>query len=266
MTANTLQILTPSTLGPRDLLNELLNRQRVLTLYALLMLAAMIPTLVLAVVDERTLREVGIWAKPLKFMASTALFALTTAWFMGLLPQARRNAPVSRAVVWTLVWTSLFEVAYISLQAALGAPSHYNMADRFHAAMFALMGLAAVLLTGTQAVLAWQIYRHSAQRPLPVAAQAVLAGLVLTFVLSTVSGFMLGGQQPPAGSGLPRSARPARPGRSAGPRHRPGRRTRCPAWAPGRQTGRAARRHPRTGRAGTRPAHCPPGSARRCRA
>jgi hypothetical protein len=66
MTANTLQILTPSTLGPRDLLNELLNRQRVLTLYALLMLAAMIPTLVLAVVDERTLREVGIWAKPLK--------------------------------------------------------------------------------------------------------------------------------------------------------------------------------------------------------
>ena len=203
MTANTLQILTPSTLGPRDLLNELLNRHRVLTLYALLMLTAMIPTLVLAVVDERTLWEVGIWAKPLKFMASTALFALTTAWFMGLLPQARRNAPVSRAVVWTLVGTSLFEVAYISLQAALGAPSHYNMADRFHAAMFALMGLAAVLLTGTQAVLAWQIYRHSAQRPLPVAAQAVLAGLVLTFVLSTVSGFMLGGQQPPAGSGLP---------------------------------------------------------------
>ena len=94
-------------------------------------------------------------------------------------------------------------MVYISLQAALGAPSHYNIADPFHAAMFALMGLAAVLLTGTQAVLAWQIYRHSAQRPLPVATQAVLAGLVLTFVLSTVSGFMLGGQQPPAGSGLP---------------------------------------------------------------
>jgi hypothetical protein len=119
MTANTLQILNPSTLGPWDLLNELLNRQRVLTLYALLMLAAMIPTLVLAVVDERTLREVGIWAKPLKFMASTALFSMTTAWFMGLLPQDGRHSPASRAVVWTLVWTSLFEVAYISLQAAL---------------------------------------------------------------------------------------------------------------------------------------------------
>mgnify|MGYP001254075025 CR=1 FL=1 len=217
MTANTLQILAPSALGPRDLLNELLNRQRVLTLYALLMLAAMVPTLVLAVVDERTLREVGIWAKPLKFMASTALFALTTAWFMGLLPQARRNSPTSRAVVWTLVWTSLFEVVYISLQAALGAPSHYNMADPFHAAMFALMALAAVLLTGTQVVLAWQIYRHSPQRPLPVATQAVLAGLVLTFVLSPVSGFILGGHKPPSGSGRPATDPAGRPAAAAPP-------------------------------------------------
>jgi hypothetical protein len=203
MTSNPLQILAPSAFGPRDLHNELLNRQRTLTVYALLMLAAMLPTLVLAVVDDRTLREVGVWAKPLKFMASTALFALTTTWFTGLLPQNLRNACVTRAVVWTLVWSSLFEVAYISLQAALGSPSHYNIADPFHAAMFVLMAVAAVLLTGTQAVLAWQIYRHSPQQPLPVATQAVLAGLVLTFVLSTVSGFMLGGHQPPAGSGLP---------------------------------------------------------------
>lgn len=203
MTSITRQILAPTGLGPRDLLNELLNRQRALTVYALLMLAAMVPTLVLAFVDDRTLREVGIWAKPLKFMASTALFSLTTAWFMGLLPSGGRASPAGHAVVWTLIGTSLFEVVYISLQAALGAPSHYHIADPIHAAMFVLMAVAAVLLTGTQAVLAWQIYRHSPQRPLPVATQAVLAGLVLTFVLSTVSGFMLGGHQPPAGSGLP---------------------------------------------------------------
>jgi len=203
MTSNPLQTLAPSAFGPRDLLNELLNRQRALTVFALLMLAAMAPTLVLAVVDDRKLREVSIWAKPLKFMASTALFSLTTAWFMGLLPSGGRHSPARRAVVWTLIGSSLFEVVYISLQAALGAPSHYHIADPFHAAMFVLMAVAAVLLTGTQAVLAWQIYRHSPQRPLPVATQAVLAGLVLTFVLSTVSGFMLGGHQPPAGSGLP---------------------------------------------------------------
>jgi hypothetical protein len=184
MTANTLQILDPSTLGPWDLLNELLNRQRVLTLYALLMLAAMIPTLVLAVVDERTLREVGIWVKPLKFMASTALFSLTTAWFMGLLPQARRNAPVSRAVVWTLVWTSLFEVAYISLQAALGAPSHYNTADPFHAAMFVADGLgrrAADRHAGRPGVadLIGQAVEHGIERGCLGAKQGVQHGGVL---------------------------------------------------------------------------------------
>ena len=30
-----------------------------------------------------------------------------------------------------------------------------------------------------------------------------MIGLVLTFILSTISGFMLGGNQPPAGQGLP---------------------------------------------------------------
>ena len=33
--------------------------------------------------------------------------------------------------------------------------------------------------------------------------QTVVIGLVMTFLLATVSGFVLGGQQPPAGVGLP---------------------------------------------------------------
>jgi hypothetical protein len=64
------------------------------------------------------------------------------------------------------------------------------------------MAAAAVLLTATQAVLAWLIARHSASRA-TVVTRAVVAGLVLTFVLATASGFLLGGQQPPAGTGLP---------------------------------------------------------------
>jgi len=45
--------------------------------------------------------------------------------------------------------------------------------------------------------------RHHAVRPLPIAAKAVIVGLVLTFVLSTVSRLMLGAKQPPAGTGFP---------------------------------------------------------------
>ncbi len=182
---------------------EALRRNRILTGYALLMLALIVPALFLMMIDERVVRDVGVWVKPLKFMASTALFALSAAWFIGLLPEFARASRANHAMVWMLVLSSLFEVAYISVQAALGSASHYNLSDAFHAAMFGAMAIAAVMLTATQAFLAWQIHAHHRERPRSVAVHAVIVGLVLTFVLSTLSGFMLGGNQPPAGSGLP---------------------------------------------------------------
>ena len=54
--------------------------QKILCGYGVLMALVLLPTLALSWVDVRTLREVGIWAKPMKFMAGTALFALTTVW------------------------------------------------------------------------------------------------------------------------------------------------------------------------------------------
>jgi hypothetical protein len=94
-------------------------------------------------------------------------------------------------------------VVYISYQASQGAASHYNVADPFHAFMFGVMGLAAVGLTASQAWLAWEIWKEQGVAGLPVEALGVVIGLTLTFVLSTISGFMLGGNQPPAGQGFP---------------------------------------------------------------
>jgi hypothetical protein len=144
---------------------------------------------------------VAIWAKPLKFMFSTALFAATMAWAIGLLPEAVRRSRTVRTLAWLVIGTASFEVGYISLQAALGSASHYNTADAFHAAMFGLMGLAAVVLVSTQAVLAHALLRHV--RPLTPLVIALAIGLVLTCVLSIISGLLLGGLKPPAGIGLP---------------------------------------------------------------
>ena len=71
---------------------ELLSRQPLLTVFAGLMLALALPTTVMLAVDDRTWRDVAIWAKPLKFMLSTAAFAATTAWFVGLLPRDMRTS------------------------------------------------------------------------------------------------------------------------------------------------------------------------------
>jgi hypothetical protein len=181
---------------------ELMSRQSVLTIFAVIMLALALPTAVLMILDDRTWREVAIWAKPVKFMLSTAAFAAITAWFVGLLPKSVQASPLVHRLAWIVVITSTFEVGYISLQAALGQGSHHNMGDPLHAALFGLMAIAAVGLTATQAVLAGLIWRHSHERD-SVFVRSVIVGLMLTFALATASGFMLGGQQPPAGTGLP---------------------------------------------------------------
>ena len=85
--------------------------------FALLFLALMLPAAVALGLDERLLRGVNVWVKPLKFMAALALLALTTVWFAQYLPAAVRQARAFRALVWTLMLTGGFEVGYISLQA-----------------------------------------------------------------------------------------------------------------------------------------------------
>jgi hypothetical protein len=102
-----------------------------------------------------------------------------------------------------LVLTSAFEVGYITLQGAMGNGSHYNVSHPLLALMFGLMATAAVGLTATQGYLAWVVNKNGLTWGQPVFVQSVVWGLALTFVLATISGFVLGGLQPPAGQGLP---------------------------------------------------------------
>ena len=189
--------------GPSALLAEAWARQRTLTLLALVLLAAMLPAAVAMGFDTREIRGVNVWVKPLKFMASLALFSLSTAWFIGLLPSARRHTRAMRFVVASIVVAGGLEVAYITLQAALGQASHFNLGDRLHATLFQAMGAGALLLCVTQGVLAVQISRHARHDISPAWRLAVVRGLWLTLLLGAGAGVVLGGIQPPAGSGVP---------------------------------------------------------------
>ncbi|MBX3635005.1 MAG: hypothetical protein KF683_06390 [Rubrivivax sp.] len=206
MTANTLP-LPPAAAGgwlPQfaAALRTLWRTDRRLVAFALLMLAALLPAALGLALDDRVLRGVNVWVKPMKFMLSVALLALTTAWFARHLPAAVRQGRAYAALGWTLIATGGFEVGYITLQAALGQASHYNVGSVFHGVMYTLMGAGAIALTATQPWLAWLLWRHG--EPLPRAyRQAVLLGLVLTFVLGAGAGILLGDRQPPTGPGLP---------------------------------------------------------------
>lgn len=189
--------------SPAELWSEALERQRTLTLAAVLIWAAMLPTLVAYGLDDRTVREVNVWVKPLKFMASIGLFWFCTAWFIGLLPEARRRDANVRALANVALGAGLFEIVYITVQAALGQPSHFNDSSPFHQLMYTLMGLGALAMTATQPVLAWHIARHGRTELPPLWREAVVIGLVLTFVLGAGAGGVLGSVQPPSGAGWP---------------------------------------------------------------
>ena len=107
------------------------------------------------------------------------------------------------AIVWTLIGTGSFEIAYITLQAGLGQASHYNETDALHAALYVLMGIGALTLSATQPALAWQLHRHGDRTLAPAYRLSVLLGLVLTFVLGAGVGMLLSNMQPPTGPGLP---------------------------------------------------------------
>lgn len=188
----TLQLLerAPPTL-PR-IVAELRRRQPALAALGLVLLALALPTAIASLLDPRLLGGVSVWTKPLKFMLSASLFALTAAWFFGYLPQARRRAWPARLIVWTVLVTASFEIAYITLQGALGQRSHFNDSSVLHQALFQLMGLAAVLLTATAGLLAQQIAHHGERDLAPAYRLAVVLGLAMTAALGIISGAAIG--------------------------------------------------------------------------
>jgi hypothetical protein len=102
--------LAQLNLWQAPLASTLLERQRRLTWFALLMLLGAIAAMAVAMFDDRLIRGANLWFKPIKFMLSTALFAWTTAWLMGLLQPAQRQTVGMEAMVWVLMVTALFEV------------------------------------------------------------------------------------------------------------------------------------------------------------
>ena len=127
-----------------------------LVAYALVMIAVLLFTYAWSLNDHRFIHEVGIWVKPMKFMASTALFALTTVWVLKCANSSVGQTEVFGWIVALLVATSLFEVVYIGYQASQGAASHYNMGDPFHA--FMLGGNQAPAGQGIP-IVGWHFYK-----------------------------------------------------------------------------------------------------------
>jgi hypothetical protein len=88
----------------------------------------------------------------------------------------------------------LFEVVYIAWRASRGEASHFNIGTPLAGAMYCLMGLGAVTLTGCAGWLGWRVLREPGLALSPLLRQGVGWGLVIGCVLGTLSGAYVSGQ------------------------------------------------------------------------
>lgn len=167
------------------------EREPALVATGLVFLVAMVPTLLAALVDDRTLDGVGVWAKPLKFEASLSLFAFSLAWFFPMASASFRRSAAGRFAVWGFILPAALELAYIAWRASRGEASHFNQSSVTAAVQFGLMGIGAVLLTAAAPALAYGIARRDAPPAAPATRLAAILGLVLTFALGGTEGLLM---------------------------------------------------------------------------
>jgi hypothetical protein len=169
----------------------------------------LLPTALAHALDARTLAGVGVWIKPMKFQLSLFVFLVTLALFVPLAGPAFRHSAAGRFVVFGPVLAAVFEVAYISLRAAMGQASHFNESSLVAGLGYALMGVGAVVLTTAAAVLGWRVWRArlegAAAGPSPLMRRAIAGGLLMSGLLGLFTGAAIsaGGSSFVGGGPLP---------------------------------------------------------------
>ena len=125
-----------------------------------------------------------------KFAISISIYLVTTAWLVGLLRLSERRR---RYVEWSLVGALGLELALITMQAARGTTSHFNLTTPFDAAVFAAMGVTIVYAAAVAAYLLYEFARQRPDVPAPVL-WGIRVGLAI-FLLANLEGFAMVGAQ-----------------------------------------------------------------------
>lgn len=173
-------------------------------------LALSLPLLWLGWADDRLIDGVSVWLKPWKFHVSIAVHLLTLAWLATYLRDTPERARAFGRLSGVALVCAAFELIYITWRAARGEPSHFNTGTPLAGAMYTLMGIGAVLLTGCAGMLGLWVARARDFAHGPVLQRGLATGLLLGWALGTLTGAYVSAQTghsvggtPGAGAGLP---------------------------------------------------------------
>jgi hypothetical protein len=99
--------------------------------------------LILAHFRHLQVNGTNAWYKPFKFALSIGIFCWTMGWYTGYLQPSGQI----RLYSWAMIILLGFELIYITLQAARGQLSHYNISSPLYTSLTVTMALAAIAAT-----------------------------------------------------------------------------------------------------------------------
>ena len=142
-----------------------------------------------SLVDSTQILGINRWIKPMKFSISIAVYLWTLAGYLYFL---RGRETASRVIGWGAAAMLVGEIILITMQAARGTTSHFNLATRFDGAVFSLMGMMIVVNTALIVYLTYLYFRERFELP-----KAVLWGMrfgLIVFLLASVEGGYMSAQ------------------------------------------------------------------------
>jgi len=114
---------------------------------ATLVFATAVPILAVGrYIDTRQLNGDGVWSKPLRFALALFVHFGTFMVIAHWLPRVVKERTWFQLMAVISVAAAIFELSYISVQAARARHSHFNDSTPTEATMSALMGLGAFLV------------------------------------------------------------------------------------------------------------------------
>jgi hypothetical protein len=155
--------------------------------------------------DPRTLGGQPIWAKPLKFSVSLALYGPTLAWMVSLVTGARARRIASGAATVVAVAGAIEMVAIVG-QVIRGVASHFNTASAFDASVYVVMGGTITVLWVANLVIAILLLRERALTgatgwAVRLGLAVSLLGMAVAFLMTSPNGAQI--QNARAGGGMP---------------------------------------------------------------
>lgn len=156
-----------------------------------LQMALALPSLIALFIDERVLNDISVWVKPLKFQASLTLMLVTLLLLLPLIEQQTRAGRGVWLASLVAVITASGEILYITLQAARGRASHFNLSTPAEAMAYSVMGAGAALLVLSSLVIGVYILLRPRQDAMAGLRLGAGWGLVLGSIATLMTAFPL---------------------------------------------------------------------------